>query len=376
MRQSTVSCQHSLFAQLVGFETLHSWADGKYHIPRTYAMKLLMHLSKWKCAYAGPTPRFSTKTCYLRVCLPSHCIPSDIDHIFHIYLQSSRTDRHGNPLTAYFCLSVPLLPLSLFFIAFFLTMNHFTLLAVIVGVFLDRVNCQSSAQLVSSSISIPAQTLVTSTLTMTGLNGQTSTLIDVIGPGGPSSGTILTGGTSLQTPSHTTLLPSSHPRGSTVSVSNSAIATAQSSNTQSTDQPVLSSTLSSSLTGQSSNPLTNTTILPSSSTGVSSPQTSITTSPASGAQSTTLPVSPGSSIPSASSGSSGTAQTPSSQTPGQSTSSGIFSSSITPGPTTTKPSSAPGSTSTGPGGWTTSDIIVTATDGHTTGQMSPAFFYI
>ncbi|CAF9923572.1 MAG: hypothetical protein HETSPECPRED_005369 [Heterodermia speciosa] len=201
---------------------------------------------------------------------------------------------------------------------------------------------------------------------MTGLNGQTSTLIDVIGPGGPSSGTILTGGTSLQTPSHTTLLPSSHPRGSTVSVSNSAIATAQSSNTQSTDQPVLSSTLSSSLTGQSSNPLTNTTILPSSSTGVSSPQTSITTSPASGAQSTTLPVSPGSSIPSASSGSSGTAQTPSSQTPGQSTSSGIFSSSITPGPTTTKPSSAPGSTSTGPGGWTTSDIIVTATDGHTT----------
>ena len=252
-------------------------------------------------------------------------------------------------------------------------MNHFTLLAVIVGVFLDRVNCQSSAQLVSSSISIPAQTLVTSTLTMTGLNGQTSTLIDVIGPGGPSSGTILTGGTSLQTPSHTTLLPSSHPGGSTVSISNSTIATTQSSNTQSTDHPVLFSTLSSSLTAQSSNPLTNTTILPSSSTGASSPQTSITTSPASGAQSTTLPVSPGSSLPSASSGSSGTAQTPSSQTIGQSTSSEI-SSSITSGPTTTKASSAPGSTSSGPGGWTTSDIIVTATEGHTTGQTSPTFF--
>ena len=252
-------------------------------------------------------------------------------------------------------------------------MNHYTILAEVAGVLFGRVGCRPGARLVSSSISIPAQTLVTSTLTMTGLKGQTSTLIDIIGSAGASSGTISTGGTALQTPSHTTLLPSSHPGGSTASISSLTVATAQSSNTQSADQPILSSTLPSSLPGQSSNSLTNTTILSSSSTGVSSSQISITTSQASGAQSTTQLVSSGSSIPSASSGPRGIAQTLSSQTTAQSTSSSEMSSSITPGPTTARPSSTPGSTSSGPGGWTASDIIVTATDGHTTGQTSSVF---
>ena len=188
----------------------------------------------------------------------------------------------------------------------------FSLAAVVL---LDVVESQIDTQVVPGYLPIPS---VTSILTMTGLDGQTTTVTHVLSAGA-SSGSMSTGGTGLPS----TTLPAT-----------SAL------------QALTTSVLSSPLT---------TSVLPVDGSSRSQPLT------------------PNTSITSVISTPSGTDQASISQTAGQTIPT------TSPVPVTSSPIATdvspgtPGPTTSGVGGWATSGIVVTATDGQTTSKDSPIY---
>ena len=188
----------------------------------------------------------------------------------------------------------------------------FSLAAVIL---LDVVESQIDTQVVPGSLPILS---VTSILTMTGLEGQTTTVTHILSAGA-SSGSMSTGGTGLPS----TSLPGT-----------------------SAFQALTTSILSSQLT-------------------ISAPTVD--------ASSTNQPLIPNTSTASDISSPSGTNQASVSQTAGlmSPTTPAL---SLTSSPIATDVSSGtPGPTTSGPGGWATSGVVVTATDGQTTSKDSPIY---
>ena len=191
-----------------------------------------------------------------------------------------------------------------------LSMARSMLLILAAVVLLDVVESQIDTQVVPEYLPISS---VTSVLTMTGLDGQTSTVTHVLSAGA-SSGSMTVGGTGLP--------PTSLP-GTSVS--------------------------------------------PASSTSVPMSLSTTSAQPVAGS-STSQPLIPNSGTASVISAPSGTSQASVSQTAGL-TSPTTPALSLTTNPIATDVSSGtPGPTTSGPGGWATSGVVVTATDGQTTSK--------